>query len=71
MLRSTAFLRASAVNSLVPIMCDSDDYAALGFKGFPLRTFVSFVVNGFALPMTRDLGDYARLRAIPYTLVSS
>jgi len=34
----------------------------LGFKGFPLRTFVSFVVNGFALPITRDSGDDARFR---------
>jgi hypothetical protein len=26
----------------------------VGFKGFPLRSFVSFVVNGFAFPITRS-----------------
>ena len=45
---------------------DSGDFCGLGFKGFPLRPFVSFVVNGFALPIpaipaipaiTRDSGD--------------
>jgi hypothetical protein len=29
----------------------------VGFKGFPLRSFVSFVVNGFAFPIPRDDGD--------------